>query len=166
MVFSLILSTLFISLAWVSVSPILAKSEPNDTTKEIQNAEQQFKEAFESIREAETAGAGENQIAGLIDRLNSALNLIEQAKRESEQGDITDIDETTAQATYICNQLKNETNQLRDAALTSSYYSKILLYSIVPVAALIVTVCVHYGLRWWRRSEVERIMKMEIREKK
>lgn len=166
MVFSMILSTLFISLTCVNVSPILATSEQNDATKEIQNAEQQFKEAFASIREAETAGAGENQIASLVDRLNLALNLIEQAKRESEQGDITGIGETTAQAAYILNQLQDEANQLRDAALTSSYYYKVLLYSIVPVAALIVTVCIHYGLRWWRRSEVERIMKLEIREKK
>lgn len=157
----LILSTLFISLAFASTAPILATSKQSNALKEIQNTEQQFKEAFRAIREAEAAGTEQNQITVLIERLNSALNLIEQAKR----GNSTNMDETVAQAVNICSQLKDEADQLRDAALTSSYYTKILLFIMVPVAALIVTLCVHYGLKRWRRSEVERVMKMEIKEK-
>jgi len=160
----LILCTLFISLTFVSAPPILATSEQSDAPEEIQNAEQQFREAFAAVREAEAAGAEENQIAALAERLNLALNLIEQAKRDG-QGNSTNTDETVAQVTYLCNQLKGEAHQLRDAARKSSHYNKILVFSAVPVAALIVTLCVHYGLKWWRRSEVERVMKMEIREK-
>jgi len=163
--FLLILSTLFISLAFVSAPPILATSEQSDSPNEIQNAEQQFREAFAAVREAEAAGAEENQIAALVERLNLALNLMEQAKQGYAQGNSTNTDEAVAQATYLCNQLKGEANQLRDAALTSSHHNKILLFSMVPVAALIVTLCVHYGLKMWRRSDVERVMKMEIREK-
>ena len=163
--FLLVLSTLFISLVFVSAPPILATSEQNNALEEIQNAEQKFKEAFTAIREAEAAGAKENQIAALVERLNMALNLIEQAKRDYAQGNSTNTNETAAQAAYISNQLKDEATQLRDAALTSSLYTKILIFSLVPVAALIVTLCVHYGLKRWRRSEVERVMKMEMREK-
>lgn len=161
----LIVSALFVSSALVSAPPILATSEQSDTLREIQNAEQRFREAFAAVREAEAAGAEENQIAVLTERLNTALNLIEQAKQGYAQGNSTNTDEAATQATYLCSQLKGEANQLRDAALTNSRYTKILLFSMVPVAALIVTLCVHYGLKWWRRSEVERVMKMEIKER-
>jgi len=160
----LILSTLFISLTLVSAPPILATSEQSNAPEEIQNAEQQFKEAFAAVREAEAAGAEENQIAALAERLNLALNLIEQAKRDG-QGNSSNTYETVAQAAYICNQLQDEAHQLRDAARKSSDYNKILVFSAVPVAALIVTLCVHYGLKWLRRSEVDHVMKMEIKEK-
>jgi len=160
----LILSVLFLSLTLVSAPSILATSEQSSILKQIQDAERQFKEAFAAVREAEAAGAEENQIAALADRLNQALNLIEQAKEGYTQENSTATDKT-AQAAYLCNQLKGEANQLRDEALKSSHYNKILLLSTVPVAALIVTLFVHYGYKMWRRSEVERVMKMEIREK-
>lgn len=156
--FPLILSALFISLTLASALPILATSQQDNALEEIQNAEQQFHEAFTAIREAEAAGAEGNQIANLIERLNIALNLIEQANS-------TNTNETASQAAYISNQLKDEANQLRESALTSSLYTKIFVFGMVPVAALIVTLCVHYGLKRWRQSEVERVMKMEIRKK-
>lgn len=161
----LILGTLFVSLACTSALPILSTSEEGDVLEEIQNAEEQFKEAFTAIRKAEAAGAEENKIAVLIERLSLALNLIDQVKRGYAQGNSTSMDEIIAQADYICSQLKDEANLLREAALTNSLYAKILLFSLVPVVALIVTLCVYYGLKWWRRSEVERVMKMEVRGK-
>jgi hypothetical protein len=161
----LLILVLSVSSTSVSVLCISAASAQDTALEGIPEAEQQFNMAFTAILEAEAAGAEETQIAAVIDKLDSAANLIEQAKLSQAQGNSTGMSESAAGAAYIAGQVIDEANQLRDAARTSSLYTKVLVFSMVPVAAVIVTVCIHYVLKWRRRNEVERIMRMEIKEK-
>jgi len=117
-----------------------------------------------AVREAEAAGAERNKIALSIEKLNSALNLIEQARRDYGQGNLN-ASETAGQSAYISSQVKAEVDQLKNSALASSLYTRILVFVLVPVAALIVALCVRFGLKRLRRGEGERLMRMEIAEK-
>jgi len=136
-----------LSLAWANFSHTSALTNQNITLVTANIADQKFKDTFAMVREAEAAGADSAQIKDFVDRLNLALNL---------------TDET--EATTILDQIKAEASQLRDTASLRSFYNKIFVFAMVPVAALIVTVVVHYGLKW-RQSKVEQIMNMRIREK-
>lgn len=100
------------------------------------------------VREAEVAGAESSQIKDFVDRLNLALNL---------------TDET--EAATIFDQVKAEASLLRDAASEASFYKKTFIFAMVSVAALFVTICVHYGLKLLRQDKVEQTMKMKIEEK-
>jgi len=135
------------SLAWTNFLTS-ASINQNVAIGTVNIADQKFKDAFAMVREAEAAGTDSEQIKNLVDRLNLALNLTDEAE-----------------ATAILDQIKAEASQLRDTASLRSFYNKILVFAIVPVAALIVTILVHYALKW-RQSKVEQIMNMRIREKR
>jgi hypothetical protein len=47
-----------------------------------------------------------------------------------------------------------------------TYYGKILTFGMAPIAAFLVTIAAHYGWKWWRKREVDRIMRMEIKKVK
>jgi len=136
------------SLLWANFSHTGASNSHNTALGTVNILDQKFKETFAVIHEVEAAGAESAQIKDFVDRLNLALNLTDQAE-----------------AGAILDQIKGEASQLHDAASLRSYYNKIFVFAMVPVAALIVTLCVHYALKK-RQSKVERIMNLKIREKR
>jgi len=137
-----------ISLVWANFACTSASTGQNIALGIVNLADQKFKDTFAMVREAEAAGADSAQIKDFVSRLNLALNL---------------TDET--EATTILDEIKAEASQLRDNASLRSFYNKIFVFAMVPVAALIVTVIVHYGLKW-HQSKVEQIINMRIREKR
>lgn len=137
---------MLISLTWTNFT--LASTNHRPTTYATNTADQEFKEAFTTVRKAEAAGAERGKIKDFVDRLNLALNLTDEAE-----------------ATTIIDQVKVEATQLRDAALQASLYRKIFIFAMVPVAALIATICIHYGLKLLRQNKVYQTMKMKIKEK-
>lgn len=146
-IFSLTLAVMLISLNWTTFFT-LASTKNNPTFIAIETSDQKFKEAFTMVHEAEAAGAEIGQIKDFVDRLNLALNL---------------TDET--EAATIFDQVKTEASQLRDAASQASLYKKTLTFVMVPVAALTVTLLVHYALKLLRQNKVEKTMKMKIKQK-
>jgi len=144
----LVITAFLISLAWTNLSNTSASTSQNIALGTVNSEDQKFKEALAMVRETEAAGADYAQIKDFVDRLNLALNL---------------TDET--EATIILDQIKAEASQLRDAASLRSFYNKIFVFAMVPVAALITTVFIHYIVKW-RQSKVEQIMNMRIREKR
>jgi len=145
----LVLGVFLTSFLWANFSHTAESSNShNMALGTVSISDQKFKDTFAVVLEAEAAGAESTQIKDFVDRLNLALNLTDEA-------------ETSA----ILDQIKAEASQLRDIASLRSYYNKIFVLAMVPVAALIVTLCVHYALKR-RQSKVEQIMNMKIREKR
>jgi ABC-type glycerol-3-phosphate transport system permease component len=144
----LVTTAFLISLAWTNFSHTSASTNQNIIQVTVNIADHKFKETFAMVREAEAAGAESAQIKDFVDRLNLALNLTDEAE-----------------ATTIIDQIKAEASQLRDNASLRSFYNKIFVFAMVPVAALIVTICTHYVFER-RQSKVEQIMKMKIKEKR
>jgi len=136
------------SFLWANFSHTAASNSHNKALGTVSIADQKFRDTFAVVHETEAAGADSAQIKDLVNRLNLALNL---------------TDETEASA--ILDQITAEASQLRDAASLRSYYNKIFVFAMAPVAALIVTVCVHYVLKR-HQSKVERMMNLKIRERR
>jgi len=145
----LVAGVFLISLAWANFSCTSGSTSQNIVPRTVSITDQKFKDTFAMVREAEATGAESAQIKDLVDKLNLALNLTDEAE-----------------ATAILDQVKAEASQLRDAASQASFYKKIFVFAMVPVAALIVTICVHYGLKTHYQNKVEQTMKMKIKEKR
>lgn len=128
---------------------------------DVANAE--FKSALEAVREAEVAGADRKHVAVLVERLNSVIGMIDEAESLRLQGNVEEADAVAVQSTGVSRQIVSEAIQLRYEASLSTYNERILTFGMVPVASLLVTVGAHYGWKWWRRREVDRLMRMEIK---
>ena len=129
----------------------------------IDNASTEFKRALKAVWQAEAAGADEERIAILVDRLNSVLGMMDEAERLLVQGNSTEADAIAERTIDISKRVASEAIGLRDEASMRTWYDKIFTFSMAPVASLIVTVGAHYGWKWWRKREVDRTMRMEIK---
>jgi len=129
----------------------------------IDEAETEFKTALMSVRDAEAAGADKGRIAVLVERLNMVVGSIDEAERLHLQGNITEADAMARQTIDISKRVVLEAVELRDEASMRTYREKIFAFGMAPVASLLLTVGAHHGWKMWRRREVDRIMRMEIK---
>jgi len=136
------------------------------SSQAIDKADAEFKRALMAVREAEAAGADKERIAILVERLNNVVGIIDRAERLLLQGNATEADAIADQTVDISKRIVSEAIELRDEASLRTYYDKIFTFSMAPVASLLVTVGAHYGWKWWRRREVDRLMRMEIKKVK
>ena len=145
----------------MNIYPNVLASSGN--SQAIDDASAEFKTALNAVREAEAAGADEERIAILVDRLNSVLGMMDEAERLLLQGNVTEADAIAERTIDISKRVASEAIELRDEASMRTWYDKIFTFSMAPVASLIVTVGAHYGWKWWRKREVDRTMRMEIK---
>ena len=136
------------------------------SSQAIERADAEFKRALMAVREAEAAGADRERIAVLVSRLNFVLGGIDEAEHLLLQGNITDADSIAQQAIDDSKGIALEAIELYDEASLETYYEKIFTFGMAPVASLLVTVGAHYGWKFWRRYEVDRVMRMEIKKVK
>jgi len=132
----------------------------------INGANAEFKGALKAVREAEAAGADKQRIATLVEQLNSVLRMIDEAESLLLQGNVTEADAMAERTIEISKRIGSDAVELRDEASLITFYDKIFTFGMAPVASLLVTVGTHYGWKWWRRREVERLMRMKIKKVK
>jgi len=135
----------------------------SSNSQAIDDANAEFKRALNAVREAEAAGADRERIAVLVERLNLVLGMMDEAKRLMLQGNNTEADAIARRTIYTSRGIISEAIELRDETSSRAYYENMFTFGMAPVASLLVTVGAHYGWKLWRRSEAERIMRMEIK---
>jgi len=133
----------------------------SEGSKSIDDASAEFKRGLKAVREAEAAGADRERTAILVERLNSVLGMIDEAESLLLKGNVTEADAIAYQTIDISKRIVLEAVELRDEASLRTYYEKIFTFGIVPVASLLLTLGAHFGWKWWRRHEIDRIMRME-----
>lgn len=153
----MVLGALAVSCTIPSASTFGGSSEATD------RANVEFARAIAAVREAEGAGAQEDQLRVLIEKLNSAVWMIDRAERLLLQGDIIEAAAQADRSVEISKGVAMEAVKLRDEASQRTYYGKTLTFGMVPVASLLVTVGSYFGWKWWRRREIDRMMRMEIK---
>ena len=144
----------------------LSASTSTGSSQAVDQAEVAFRRALTAVRDAEAAGADASRIAALVERLNSVVKMIDEAKRLLLQGDVEQADALAEQTIGISGRIVSDAVELRNEASVRTYYEKIFTFGMAPLASLLVTVGAHYGWKWWRRHEVDRIMRMEIKKVK
>lgn len=129
----------------------------------LDGAETELRKAIVAVREAEAAGADRGRLKDLVDRLNLAVWMIERGEQLLAEGDVGAAVAQGQLSIDVSARLVLEAGRLRDESAQRTYYGKIFTFAMVPVASLLVTVVAHYGWVWWRRREVESVMRMEIK---
>ena len=120
-------------------------------------AEERLEEAFIAVKDAEMAGAKE-EVVELVHKLNEALLLIERAKKE---------DGTTLASSSIevSESIISKAKELEILASERFFKLKMVLMASVPTASVLVAFSLNYLYKWWRRREIERILRMIARKK-
>jgi len=133
------------------------------SSQAIDRADMEFKRAIMAVREAEAAGADEDRLRILVEKLNSALWMIDRAEILLLQGDVVGASAQAERSIEISREIVSDAVKLRDESVQSAYYGRVFTFGLVPVASLLVTAGAHFGWKWWRRREIDRTMRMEIR---
>lgn len=129
-------------------------------------AREEFKKAVWAVKEAEAAGAGQGPLGVLVERLNLVVWMIERSEQLVGQREVEQATAQLRRSVEISGEVVSKATQLREEGERSTYYGKLISFGVIPVASLLVTATSHFSLRWLRRREVERIMRMEISESK
>ena len=132
-------------------------------TEAIDEANVEFRRAIIAVREAEAVGASEDRLRILVEKLNSALWMIDRADGLLLQGDVAGASAQAERGIEISRKIVSDAVKLRDESIQSTHYGRIFTFGLVPVASLLVTAGAHFGWKWWRRREIDRTMRMEIR---
>jgi len=150
-------------LAFSHATPSVEFSAPPGSFQAVDKASSEFAKAIAAVREAEAAGADENQLSALVERLNTVVWMIDRAESLLLQGDVQGAAAQAERGIEASREIVSQAAKLRDEASLRTYYGKVLTFGMVPVASLLVTVGAHHGWKWWRRREVGRMMRMEIK---
>jgi len=152
-------------LAFSSARPRVgfSSSKLDGSPQAIDRANVELAKAIAAVREAEAAGADGNQLGALVERLNTVVWMIDGAESILLQGDVQGATAQAERSVEASKEIASEAAKLRDEASLRTYYGKVFTFGMVPVASLLVTVGAHYGWKWWRRREIDRTMRMEIK---
>jgi len=142
---------------------VFSFSTLSESSQAIDTANVEFARALAAAREAEAAGADEDQLLVLIEKLNLAVWMIDRAESLLLQGDTVAAAAQADRSIEASKGIVLEAVRLRNEASLRTYYGKVFAFGMVPVASLLVTVGTHYGWKWWRRREIDRTMRMEIK---
>ena len=126
-------------------------------------AEAKVVDAYLAIYEADIAGAEEVKLRDLSSKLNGALNMTREAQDLERQGRSAEASNLLGRATVACDETIAQARLLREEASRQSFYNRVIAFALAPTLALLTTVGLHFGYRWWRRREIEQIFRMEIR---
>ena len=141
----------------------LSSSTLDGSSQAIDTANVEFAKAIAAVREAEAAGAGEDQLGALVERLNTVALMIDRAASLLFQGDIQGATAQAERSIEASREIVSQAAKLRDEASLRTYYGRVFTFGMVQVASLLVTAGAHFGWKWWRRREIDRTMRMEIR---
>jgi len=160
---SIMLPVVVTALLAVAFSYTSSTSTSYGSPEGTDRANVEFRAAILAVREAETAGADEGQLRILTEQLNSVLWMIERAERLALQGDLEGAAVQADRSVEVSKGVVLEASRVRDGASLRTYYGKVLTFGMVPVASLLVTAITHFGWKWRRRHELDRLMRMEIK---
>jgi hypothetical protein len=108
----------------------------------------------------------ESSIAPLVNKLNRSITLLNKAKREVFEGDVTNAN------LYVCLALNltQETNQeavlLYQSSMQNALRQKIIIWGMAPIASLITTLLAVGGYKWYIGHERRKILKTIISRKR
>lgn len=154
-----------VALAFSSAIPRVgfSSSTLNGDSQAIDRANVEFAKAIAAVREAEAAGAEGNQLGALVERLNTVVWMIDRAESLLLQGDVQEAAAQAERSVEVSKEIVSQAAKLRDEASQRAFYGKVFAFGMTPVASLLVTVGGHYGWKRWRRREIDRTMRMEIK---
>jgi hypothetical protein len=121
-----------------------------------------FNKAILDVRSVEAAGGTPSEIASLVETLNRALELNEQALRLTDPPSAGQRAQLLAQVDQMLLKVEDNARQLQVVASERTNVNGIVAYVAGGVAALLGTFAYALCLSFWRRYRVKRTLQMKI----
>jgi len=141
---------------------LLAAGSIVASSQAVDDLEQRIGQAIVLVRQAESAGATSSEIGELVTRLNTALQLNEEAAKLTSPDDAERRAGLLRQADEILATVETGAAQLQSVASQRTFTNRIVTYSIGVIAALAGMIVSAYGFSFWRRYRVKRTFEMRI----
>jgi len=132
----------------------------SDARKAIDDARNALYIAYDSVLDAERAGA---DVTKLVINLNTALNLLNKAEDYYARGDNSGVLSYATQSKSIADQVVIEARQLKAQAIEAANRQRIIVGISVPVIIIAVCIGLFYGWRLYSQKSREKILKMKVR---
>lgn len=118
--------------------------------------------AFDNIRQAENAGA---DVSTLVERFNSALELLHQAQISSKKS-CSSYTNCVADAQEIFSQITNESASYREHAGRNFYFNVVGIFALyAPLGAFLISFFGLYSYKSWKSYQIKKFLDLEIKEK-
>jgi hypothetical protein len=132
----------------------------SDTRKAIDAARDALYIAYDSVLDAERAGA---DVTKLVGDLNAALELLNTAEDYYARGDNGGALSYATQSKSISDQVVIEAKQLKAQAIEAANQRRIIVGFSVSVIIIAICVGLFYGWKLYRQKSREKILKMRVR---
>jgi len=132
----------------------------SDARKAIDDARNALYIAYESVLDAERAGA---DVTKLVVNLNTALNLLNKAEDYHARGDNGGALSYATQSKSIADQVVIEAGQSKAQAIEAANRQRIIVGISVPVIIIAICVGLFYGWKLYSQKSREKILKMKVR---
>lgn len=124
-----------------------------------------FNEALSLLQKAEAAGATRSEVAPLVELLNKALELNDEAANLTGPGGLQKRSQLLTQISDQLASVETQASQLENIAAQRTFTDKVISYLSGGVAAFIATLAYAYGTSFWRKYRIRRTFQMRISKK-
>jgi vacuolar-type H+-ATPase subunit I/STV1 len=156
-------TALFIIIASLIVfyigSPVYAESTQASANRAINEAQDSIYVAYKSIAQAEQAGG---DVSNLVDQLNNAVTLLEEARGSYEQEDYSAAYEKAVEAKSIAETVEQNADDLQARANFARILQLIVIPLVIVLAVIFSFIFIKRGWKWLERKADEEFLEMEI----
>ncbi|MFX1520036.1 MAG: hypothetical protein ACFFCD_08945 [Promethearchaeota archaeon] len=149
-----------LSLMTLAISvPIYAESPQASANRAINEAQDSIYSAYKSVAQADQA---DGDVSNLVDQLNTAITILEQAKESYGEEDYSTAYEKAVEAKNIAETVKTDADDLTARA----NFTRISQMIIIPIAIVLVVIFgfifLKRGWKWLERKADEEFLEMEV----
>ncbi len=136
-----------------------AESPQASANRSINEAQDSIYSAYKSVAQADQAGG---DVSNLVDQLNTAISLLEDAKDSYEQEDYSTANEKAVEAKNIAVTVEKNADDLRARANFTRSLQMIVIPIIVVLAVIFGFIFLKRGWKWLERKADEEFLEMEV----
>jgi hypothetical protein len=144
----------------LTVAPFVPVSSQNDMTSPAS-----FSQALVQVQKAELAGATPQEILGLVNLLNKAVELDREANQLSAANETAKASQVTSQVNQTLITVESEAMQLTVSSTRRSSANKITLYLEGALAAVLGTFTYSFAVYINVRRKVKQTFQMRVKRK-
>lgn len=136
-----------------------AESPQASANRAINEAQDSIYLAYKSVAQADQAGG---DVSKLVDQLNTAISLLDEAKDSYEQEDYSTAYEKAVEAKNIAETVEKNADDLQARANFTRILQMIVIPIVVVLAVIFSFIFIKRGWKWLERKADEEFLEMEV----
>jgi vacuolar-type H+-ATPase subunit I/STV1 len=138
---------------------IYAESPQASANRAINEAQNSIYSAYTSVAQADQAGG---DVSNLVDQLNTAITLLEEAKESYGEEDYSTAYENATEAKNIAETVKSDADDLKARANFTRISQMIIIPIVIVLVAIFGFIFLKRGWKWLERKADEEFLEMEV----